>query len=176
MDTTTHATSGSAAQALGDTIIIGGGAPGLSAGVVPARAQFATLVVDGGEPGNGPADHMRGYLTRDGMAPREFVARGREEVTRYGGTLLPGSVVDARRAPDGTFDLRLDDGETFACGAIFVAPRPVPHAGNVVNPRAQVAAAAGAGSTTALSMAAWLLDGELSAAVSGERPGVGGAR
>ncbi|MEU2610152.1 NAD(P)/FAD-dependent oxidoreductase [Micromonospora sp. NPDC007271] len=331
MDATTHSTGGSEAKALWDTVIIGGGAAGLSAGIVLSRAQFTTLVVDGGEPRNGPADHMHGYLTRDGMAPREFVATGRDELSRYGGTLMPASVVDARRASDGTFELRLDDdralrarsvlvatgltdelpdipglserwasevhhcphchgyevrgrtiavigttmqavsrhlaalmrrysssvtfcvngteisaverhrltaygvrlvdgrvtrvtsadtagrdpvvleldnGEAVECGAIFVAPRPVPHdailttlgagkdpvsglvavdsqgatdvpgvwaAGNVVNPRAQVVAAAGAGSTAGISMAGWLLERELSAAVSGDQPHVGGA-
>ncbi|MBN6057319.1 NAD(P)/FAD-dependent oxidoreductase, partial [Nonomuraea sp. RK-328] len=319
-----------------DTIIVGGGAAGLSAGLVLARARFTTLVVDGGAPRNGPADHLHGYLTRDGMAPKEFVAAGQDELTRYGGTLVRGSVTDARRAPDGTFELRLgddhaldgtsgprpgddqvlrarsvlvatgltdelpdipglaerwasevhhcphchghevrgraivviggataavsahhaalmrrysssvtfclngaevgtaerrrlmaygvrlidarvtrvasnaetadgdpvavelDNGGTVACGAVFVAPRPVPHdavlttlgagkdpvsglvavdphgatdvpglwaAGNVVNPRAQVVAAAGAGSAAAVNMTAWLLERELSAAV-----------
>ncbi|MEV4244666.1 FAD-binding protein [Streptosporangium canum] len=76
MDATTDPTSGSVSEVLWDTIVIGGGAAGLSAGVVLARAQFATLAVDGGEPRNGPADHMHGYLTRDGMAPGEFIATG----------------------------------------------------------------------------------------------------
>jgi thioredoxin reductase (NADPH) len=297
-----------------DTIIIGGGAAGLSAGIVLARAQFAALIVDGGKPRNGPADHMHGYLTRDGMAPREFLATGRDEFTRFGGTLAQATVTDARHAPDNTFELQLDDdralsarsvlvatgltddlpdipglaerwasdvhhcphchgyevrgrtiaviggtkpsahlaallrryspkvtfcvngteldpaerrrltaygvhlidpkvtrvtntpnpntihlnnGETVTCEAIFVAPRPVPHdailtklgagkvsglvavdshgatdvpglwaAGNVVNPRAQVITAAGAGSTAAINMTGWLLERDLSAAVS----------
>ncbi|WP_228002963.1 NAD(P)/FAD-dependent oxidoreductase [Nocardia australiensis] len=310
-------------EVLWDTVIVGGGATGLSAGVVLARAQFATLVVDGGAPRNGRADHMHGYLTRDGMRPSEFVLSGQAELTRYGGTLVRASVTGARRASDGTFELcvdgdrvvrarsvlvatgsadelpdipglaerwasevhhcphchgyevrgrtiavigsamgavsshlaalmrrysshvtfcvngievsvaerqrltaygvrlidvgvtrvvtsadaagdhavtiELDNGAAVRCAAIFVAPRPVPHdailaalgaardpvsglvavdsggatscagvwaAGNVVNPRAQVIAAAGAGSTAAVSMTGWLLDRELSAAVS----------
>lgn len=71
MDTTTDSTRGSLAAALSDTVIIGGGAAGLSAGVVLARARFAPLLVDFGEPRNGPADHMHGCLIRDGMAPGE---------------------------------------------------------------------------------------------------------
>ena len=331
MDATTDSTSGS--EVPWDAIIVGGGAAGLSAGVVLARAQFATVVVDGGEPRNGPADHMYGYLTRDGMAPREFVEAGQAELDRYDGTLVHASVIDALRCADGTFELRLDDdsalrarsvlvatgltdelpdipglserwasevhhcphchgyevrertiavigsamgavskhlaalmrrysssvtfcvngtelsaderqrfaaygvhviddrvtrvvtsadtaggnpvaveletGETFACGAIFVAPRPVPHdailatlgaatdpdsglvavdsqgvtscpgvwaAGNVVNPRAHVIAAAAAGSTAAISMTGWLLDQELSTAVPADLLDGGGAR
>ncbi|OXM66175.1 MULTISPECIES: NAD(P)/FAD-dependent oxidoreductase [Amycolatopsis] len=289
---------------LWDAVIIGGGAAGLSAGVVLARARFATLVVDAGEPRNGPAGHMHGYLTRDGMAPKEFLATGRDEFTRYGGTVERAAVAAARRDPDGTFEIRLgddrvlrarsvlvatgltdelpdipglaerwasevhhcphchgyevrgravvvigsahlaalmrrhspsvtfcphgtevgpaerhrltaygvrvvdarvtrvsdgltldlDDGGTLTCDAIFVQSRPVPHdavlnalgarrdpgsglvdvdrqgatdvpglwaAGNVVNPRAQVVAAAGAGGTAAIAMSSWLLEREL---------------
>lgn len=302
-----------------DAIIVGGGAAGLSAGVVLARARFATLVVDGGAPRNDPAAHMHGYLTRDGMAPSAFIATGRDEFTAYGGTLVSGTVTAARH-DGGGFELRLDDGralrsrsvlvatgltdelpgipglrerwasrvhhcphchghevrgraiaviggalaaasahqaallrrhsdsvtfcvngaeagedrlrrlaaygvrvidervtavtegtgspvavvlgngETIPCDAVFVAPRPKPHdavpamlgaardpatgliavdargatsvpglwaAGNVVDPRAQVVAAAGAGCTAAIAVSAWLLDRELTAAVEG---------
>ncbi|MFE3259460.1 NAD(P)/FAD-dependent oxidoreductase [Nocardia sp. NPDC059229] len=332
MDATTDPTNGSVSEVLWDTIIVGGGAAGLSAGVVLARAQFATLAVDSGAPRNEHVDHMHGYLTRDGMAPREFVATGQAELTRYGGRLMRASVTDARHASDGAFELQLDDdrtlrarsvlvatgltdelpdipglserwpsevyhcphchgyevrgrtiavigsemgavsthlaslirrysssvtfcvngievgaaerqrltaygvrlidalvtrvvtsadtasgnsmaieldnGEKVGCSAIFVAPRPVPHdtilttlgaakdpvsglvavdsqgatscagvwaAGNVVNPRARVIAAAGAGSTAAIGMTSWLLDQELSAAVAAELLDVGGA-
>ncbi|MBF6468495.1 NAD(P)/FAD-dependent oxidoreductase [Nocardia beijingensis] len=331
MDATTEAIDGSVTEMLWDTIIVGGGAAGLSAGVELARAQFATSVVDGGAPRNGPADHMHGYLTRDGMAPGEFVATGHAEPARYVGRLVRASATDARHAPNGTFGLQLDDdralrarsvpvaagladelpgipgrserwasevhrrphchghevrgrtivvigramgavskhlaalmrrynsgttfcrngiqisaaerqrllaygvrlidaavtrvvtsadtaggnpvaielanGETVGCSALFVAPRPVPRdailttlraaeapvsglvavdsqgatscpggwaAGNVVNPRAQVVAAAGAGSTAAISMTGRLLAQELSAAVSGDLLDVGG--
>ncbi|WP_116200652.1 NAD(P)/FAD-dependent oxidoreductase [Amycolatopsis circi] len=321
MDSTTRPSAESLTETVWDSIIVGGGSAGLSAGIVLARAQFATLVVDGGAPRNGPADHMHGYLTRDGMAPKEFVATGQEEFTRYGGTLARGTVTDVRRAEDGMFELRLDyrsclrarsilvatgltdelpevpglaagwaslvhhcphchgyevrgsaiavvgseiaphsahlaalmrryspsvtfcvngakvdaaerqrlgaygvrlidapvsrvvasdgdeapvtielaDGTTVPCDAIFVGTRPEPHdalltalgaerdpvsglvpvdaagatavdgvwaAGNVVNPRAQVVSAAGAGSAAGIAMTGWLLDRELSAAVS----------
>ncbi|MDA3623792.1 FAD-dependent oxidoreductase [Saccharopolyspora sp. WRP15-2] len=321
MDTTTYPLGESLAETVWDSVIVGGGAAGLSAGIVLARAQFATLVVDGGAPRNGPADHMHGYLTRDGMAPKEFLATGQDEFTGYGGTLARATVTDVRRAEDGVFELRLDyrrllrsrsllvatgltddlpdvpglsagwaslvhhcphchgyeergrtiavigsamaphsahlaalmrrhspsvtfcvngvevgaaerrrltaygvrlvdagvtrvaavdgdgapvvievdDGGTVTCDAIFVGTRPVPHdaimttlgaakdpvsglvpvdaagatavegvwaAGNVVNPRAQVVAAAGAGCTAGIAMTSWLLDRELAAAVS----------
>ncbi len=81
MDTTSQTRGGSAEAQPWDAVVIGGGAAGLSAGIVLTRAQFATLVVDGGQPRNGPADHMHGYLTRDGMAPSEFVATGRDELS-----------------------------------------------------------------------------------------------
>lgn len=342
MDTRADPTAREAAHGAGDpavwdAIIVGGGAAGLSAGVVLARARFTTLVIDGGAPRNAPATRMHGYLSRDGMPPSAFLATGRAELTRYGGRVTRATVTGARHAPDGTFeprlsddrvlrarsvlaatgltddlppipglaegwastvhhcphchgrevadqpvtviatpetvkvaahlaallhrqtprvtlclngatltpttrtslttygvriadipvvrvtsppavrtpaagdathpevDVALEDGTVITCGAVFVAPRPVPHdailtalgadvdpetglvsvdaggattvpglwaAGNVVAPRAQVVAAAGAGCTAAIGMSAWLLDRELPAAV----PRVGGGR
>jgi thioredoxin reductase len=142
----------------------------------------------------------------------EISAAERQRLTAYGVRLVDGRVTrvmaSADTAAGDPVAIELDNGETFECGAIFVAPRPVPHdsiltmlgagkdpvsglvavdwqgatdvpgvwaAGNVVNPRAQVVAAAGAGSSAGISMSAWLLERELSAAVSGDQPDVGGA-
>lgn len=78
-------------------VVIGGGAAGLSAALVLGRARHRTLVVDAGEPRNAPAAHMQGYLTRDGMPPAEFLARGREEIARYGVELVRDRVVAVTR-------------------------------------------------------------------------------
>ncbi|MET9872654.1 FAD-binding protein, partial [Streptomyces sp. NPDC006386] len=55
-------------------VVVGGGAAGLSAGLVLGRARHRTLVVDAGEPRNAPAAHMQGYLSRVGLAPAAFLA------------------------------------------------------------------------------------------------------
>lgn len=121
MDTTADRPDESLAETVWDSVIVGGGAAGLSAGIVLARAQFATLIVDGGEPRNGPAAHMHGYLSRDGMPPKEFLATGRDEFTRYGGTLTRAKVTDVRRAEDGVFELRLDDRRALGARSVLVA-------------------------------------------------------
>ena len=68
-----------------DVVIIGGGAAGLSAALVLARARRRVLVVDAGSPRNAPAAHMHGFLSRDGMPPGDLLAAGRDEVRGYGG-------------------------------------------------------------------------------------------
>ncbi len=118
MHETTNETTESAR--IWDVIIIGGGAAGLSAGLVLARARFATLIVDGGSPRNRPAEAMHGYLTRDGMSPRQFIAAGRAEFTGYGGTIAHASALDARRA-DGRFEIGLDDRTVRRARAVLVA-------------------------------------------------------
>lgn len=83
-----------------DVAIIGGGAAGLSAALVLTRADRNVVVIDDGTPRNAPAAHMHGFLSRDGMPPSELLAKGREEVTGYGGHLMDAAVTDV--VPDGS--------------------------------------------------------------------------
>jgi thioredoxin reductase len=104
-----------------DVLIVGGGAAGLSAGLVLGRARRSVLIVDGGQPRNAPAEGVHGYLTRDGIPPAELVARGRAEVEHYGGVIRDGQVVDTRRDPDGLFVATLDDGSEVLGRRLLIA-------------------------------------------------------
>ena len=103
-----------------DVLAVGGGAAGLSAALVLSRARRAVAVVDAGEPRNAPAAHMHGFLSRDGMPPRDLLAAGREEVRRYGGALLEGRVSTVSRTGDG-FDVVLADGTRLTARRLLVA-------------------------------------------------------
>lgn len=107
-----------------DVVIIGGGAAGLSAALVLARARRRVAVVDAGEPRNAPAAHMHGYLSRDGLSPADLLAVGRTEVAGYGGVLVDGSVSDlaaAEGAGSGPgFTVLLRDGTVLATRRILV--------------------------------------------------------
>ena len=93
-----------------DVVVVGGGAAGLSGALALGRARRSVLVVDAGEPRNAPAAAVHGYLGHEGVAPGELLARGREEVRGYGGEVVTGEVVGARR-----LDVPLDDpGGAFA--------------------------------------------------------------
>jgi thioredoxin reductase len=104
-----------------DVVVIGGGAAGLSAALVLARARRTVAVVDAGAPRNAPAAHMHGFLSRDGLPPQDLLAVGRDEMTSYGGTLVDGSVAAATRCADGGFKVRLDDGSVLAARRVLVA-------------------------------------------------------
>lgn len=67
-----------------DAVVIGGGVAGLSAAQMLGRARRRTLVLDAGAPRNRFAAHMHGVLGHDGADPVGLLARGREELTRYG--------------------------------------------------------------------------------------------
>lgn len=75
-----------------DSVIIGGGAAGLSAALVLSRARRKVLLVDSGSPRNAKAQHLHGFLSRDGMAAAELLDVGRREVLGYGTEIVQARV------------------------------------------------------------------------------------
>ncbi|MEV6561680.1 NAD(P)/FAD-dependent oxidoreductase [Nocardia sp. NPDC051756] len=84
-----------------DVVIVGGGAAGLSAALMLARARYSVVVVDSGQPRNATAAHMHGFLSRDGMPPGELLAAGRAEVAPYGVEFVTGVATGVTAAEDG---------------------------------------------------------------------------
>ena len=103
-----------------DVVVIGGGAAGLSAALVLARARRTVAVVDTGAPRNAPAATMQGFLSRDGLPPQDLLAIGRDEVTAYGGTLIEGTVAAAARCALSGFQVRLADGSALTARRLLV--------------------------------------------------------
>ncbi|MGK8525326.1 NAD(P)/FAD-dependent oxidoreductase [Nocardia asteroides] len=104
-----------------DVVVVGGGAAGLSGALVLARARRRVAVVRGGAPRNAPADHMHGFLSRDGMPPAELLASGVAEVESYGADVIDDVVVDAERADGAEYLLRLGSGATLRARRVLVA-------------------------------------------------------
>jgi thioredoxin reductase len=100
-----------------DVLVVGGGAAGLSAALVLLRARRTVVVVDAGGPRNAPAAHMHGFLSRDGMSPRDLLAAGRAEVSGYGGNLIDDTVLGLERG----FRVRLANGSQLRARRILVA-------------------------------------------------------
>lgn len=103
-----------------DVVIIGGGAAGLSAATTLARALRSVVVIDSGTPRNALAPGVHGFLSRDGINPRELLALGRSEVDAYSGTLIDGEAVSVRQTLEG-FDVVLADGRRFSARRLLVA-------------------------------------------------------
>jgi thioredoxin reductase len=104
-----------------DVAVIGGGAAGLSAALVLSRARRSVAVVDAGEPRNSPAAHVQGFLSRDGMPPRDLLAAGRDEVQRYGGQLIAGTVAKVVPGSGPRFRVTLADGPQLDVRRVLVA-------------------------------------------------------
>jgi thioredoxin reductase len=92
-----------------DAIIVGGGPAGLSAALILGRSRRRVLLCDNGRPRNRWAKEMHGYLTRDGVAPAEFLRMAREEISRYGIEFQHVTVKNAR-AEQGGFEVELENG------------------------------------------------------------------
>ncbi|MFS0910498.1 NAD(P)/FAD-dependent oxidoreductase [Microbacterium sp. 179-I 3D2 NHS] len=103
-----------------DVVIIGGGAAGLSAALILARARRRVLVLDTQEPRNRFAPHMHGVLSRDGYAPLDLVADGRREVRAADGVIVDARAIEARATGDG-FEVVTADGARFTGRRLIVA-------------------------------------------------------
>ncbi|MBP2472331.1 thioredoxin reductase [Crossiella equi] len=109
-----------------DVVVIGGGAAGLNGALMLARSRRSVVVIDSGVPRNAPADTMHGFIVLDGTPPADILARGREQVRRYGGRVVLGAVAAAEpAAPAADGDLRfaitLADGRTVTARRVLVA-------------------------------------------------------
>jgi thioredoxin reductase len=106
-----------------DTIIVGGGPAGLSAALVLGRCRRSVLVCDAGEYRNRAAHLMHGYLTRDGVAPAEFLRLARENLAPYRDVELRSCTVARVEAQDRRFAVTLadDDGTTLLCRKLLLA-------------------------------------------------------
>ena len=94
-----------------DVIVVGAGPAGLSAALFLGRCRRRVLVCDAGAPRNAASQALHGFLTRDGIAPAEFLRIGREQLWPYASVeLREVRVTDARRAGD-RFELTLDGGQ-----------------------------------------------------------------
>jgi thioredoxin reductase len=100
-----------------DVVVVGGGAAGLSAALVLGRARRRVAVVDAGMPRNAPAAHMQGFLSRDGIAPADFLAAGRLEVAGYGVEILEDQVAEIEAG----FAVRLGGGRVLNARRVLVA-------------------------------------------------------
>jgi thioredoxin reductase len=105
-----------------DVVIVGGGPAGLSAALMLGRCRRSVLVCDTGKPRNAASQAMHGYLTRDGIPPREFLAIARQQLQQYLTVEMRDVEVQAAACrPDGRFDVTLAGGEHVISRKLLLA-------------------------------------------------------
>jgi thioredoxin reductase len=102
-----------------DVVVIGGGPAGLNGALMLARSRRTVLVIDAGEPRNGPAEGVHGLLGHDGIPPGELVELGRSEVQRYGATLISAEVSGVQRN-ETAFIVELANGRSVQARRLLV--------------------------------------------------------
>lgn len=103
-----------------DVIIVGAGPAGLNAALVLGRSRRSVLLCDNGKPRNRRAISMHGYLTRDGMNPKEFLNIGCGEIARYGVEKRSMEIIYAGRL-NNHFEVQNSDGEKYFGRKILLA-------------------------------------------------------
>lgn len=106
-----------------DCIVVGGGAAGLSAGLVLGRARRRTLVIDAQGQSNRVADGIGGLLGHDTRRPADFYAAGRAELEAYPSVELRfGEVTGGEHdAGTGAFTLEFADGSRETTRRVLLA-------------------------------------------------------
>jgi thioredoxin reductase len=105
-----------------DVIIVGAGPAGLSAALMLGRSRRRVLVCDSGSPRNAASQAMHGYLTRDGIPPREFLRIAREQLKEYDCVELRDiEVTAAECSSDSCFHVTVATGEAFRSRKLLIA-------------------------------------------------------
>ena len=92
-----------------DCIVIGAGPAGLSASLFLARYLRRTLTFHHNSPRNEYAHGVHGFLGHDGINPGELLARGRDEVTSYGGLIIEACVNSVEQVSADCFRVLVGD-------------------------------------------------------------------
>lgn len=104
-----------------DVIVVGAGPAGLSAALMLGRCRRRVLVCDTGRPRNAASHALHGYLTREGIAPAEFLRLGCEELRRYDTVELRAVEVTGARVDADGFLVTLADGAVLGCRKLLLA-------------------------------------------------------
>src|SRR5688572_12979192 len=86
---------------LGDVLVVGGGAAGLTAALVLARARHQVTVVDDQTHRNATVDKFHGFPTRDATAPERSRAAPLAELSLYGVATVRSAVTSAHSTQRG---------------------------------------------------------------------------
>lgn len=104
-----------------DTIIIGGGAAGLSAALVLARAHADVVVVDNHNQSNLVTSAAHGVFTRDGESPDDLYRIARSQLEKYSSSNFVGGSVVAIKNEKSIFLATLSNGSILSAKTVLLA-------------------------------------------------------
>jgi thioredoxin reductase len=103
-----------------ELVIVGGGPAGLSSALIAGRARRKALLVDGGVPRNAAAPAMHGFISRDGILPRDFRRIAHEELPKYSTIERSDDIVDEISGVSGSFEIALKSGRRISARRVIL--------------------------------------------------------
>ncbi|HXG90611.1 MAG TPA: NAD(P)/FAD-dependent oxidoreductase [Vicinamibacterales bacterium] len=104
-----------------DVVIVGAGPAGLSAALVLGRCLRNVVVLDTDRPRNAASHAVHGFLTRDGIPPRELRRIGREQLKPYRTVKLARIEVTSARRVGKSFEVSLKGGRRVRSRTLLLA-------------------------------------------------------
>ena len=104
-----------------DVIIVGAGPAGLSAALILGRCRRRVLMVDTGRPRNASSRAMHGFLSRDGIDPRQLREIARAQLEPYDTVAFEQAEATKARRVRGGFEVRMADGRRLRCRKLLLA-------------------------------------------------------
>lgn len=104
-----------------EVLIVGGSVAGLGAALLLGRCRRSVVICDTGLPRNRFSHHMHGFLSREGIAPAEFLDVCREQLLKFPNVQLrDGQIISIERDGE-AFRAETKTGEVFVARAVLLA-------------------------------------------------------
>ncbi|MFX3635775.1 MAG: NAD(P)/FAD-dependent oxidoreductase [Candidatus Pristimantibacillus sp.] len=105
-----------------DCAIIGGGPAGLNAALVLGRARRKVVLFDNNKPRNAVTHESHGFITRDGVNPKEFRAIAHSDISKYPSVqFMPTKVTDLVKEGESLFVAKTETGEIYEARTVILA-------------------------------------------------------
>jgi thioredoxin reductase len=104
-----------------DCAIIGGGPAGLNAALVLGRARRNTILFDNDNPRNAVTQESHGFITRDGVKPKEFREIAHKDISQYPSVIYENKKITSIIKDNGSFDLTTSNNEMYQSKTIIIA-------------------------------------------------------
>jgi thioredoxin reductase len=104
-----------------DCAIIGGGPAGLNAALVLGRARRNTILFDNNNPRNAVTQESHGFITRDGIKPKEFREIAHRDISKYPSVIHEKSEILSITKKEQLFELVNSNKELHQSKTIIIA-------------------------------------------------------
>jgi len=104
-----------------DCAIIGGGPAGLNAALVLGRARRNTILFDNNNPRNAVTQESHGFITRDGIKPKEFREIAHRDIAKYPSVIYEKIEIFSITKKDQLFELVTSNNKLYQSKAIIIS-------------------------------------------------------